>query len=415
MAGSLITGAMINRALGTSGRGVYAEMQTWIGLFSVLFGISLDTAIYHFANRKCYGEDDKARFMTVTILSVVASLVAMLCLTLFVVIMPEQVSPETASFLVVLDLLLVGTMMVTNLTVLLQALGNVRLSALIGLAQAATSLAIIVPAYFTEKITLLYVISVLTTVQLVGFFIASAHFLRIGSLSAAFSSELGIGMIKAGLKQHVATIATFTYMKINQLIVFRYCGEAEAGIFAVALNLALAVMFIPLTFQTALYPRVIHSTDDYEITIRSMRVGLYGWGIVTMLIVLCAEPLLMLYGGREFLKSVTIFRILMVASWLLPLSSLIAPYYIKVGAFGIASASAAGLGVISIGLNMLLVPRYASSGAAMATALSCLTGFCMTLFFLRYLSGKNPMVIFRPDFGPELAIIKQINGPWKTR
>jgi hypothetical protein len=42
-----ITAAMINRSLGPSLRGVYAEMQTWMGLFAVLFGISMDTAIYH--------------------------------------------------------------------------------------------------------------------------------------------------------------------------------------------------------------------------------------------------------------------------------------------------------------------------------------------------------------------------------
>ncbi len=67
------------------------------------------------------------------------------------------------------------------------------------------------------------------------------------------------------------------------------------------------------------------------------------------------------YGAR-FLPSVNLLRILMVATWFLPLSSLVAPYYIKMGAFGLASTSAVILGVLSIALNFILVPRYAAVG-----------------------------------------------------
>jgi O-antigen/teichoic acid export membrane protein len=199
----------------------------------------------------------------------------------------------------------------------------------------------------------------------------------------------------AGLKQHVATISTFVYMKINQLILFRYCGEAETGIFSVSLAIALALMFLPQTFQTVLYPRVIHAEDDYEVTVRALRVGFYVWGLVVLGIMLLAKPILLVYGGASFLSSVNLLRILLVGVWFLPLSSFVAPYCVKIGAFNACSASAVILGLISIALNFVLIPKFAATGAALATSFTCITGFGLALLLLWYLTKNNPLIFLK--------------------
>ena len=81
---TLFTGALINRSLGPFNRGIFAETQTWVMLFIVMFGIGMQSAIYHFANRRRYGYDDKTRFTTVFLLSLTYSIVAALALTLCV-------------------------------------------------------------------------------------------------------------------------------------------------------------------------------------------------------------------------------------------------------------------------------------------------------------------------------------------
>jgi O-antigen/teichoic acid export membrane protein len=117
MAAGFITAAMINRALGPSGRGIYAEMQTWIGLFAVLFGMSMDTAIYHFANRSLYGTNDRSRFITTFALSLVYGLLALGAFTLFVLGWPQQVSSETFKYLILLEVLLIATVLTGNLII----------------------------------------------------------------------------------------------------------------------------------------------------------------------------------------------------------------------------------------------------------------------------------------------------------
>lgn len=99
MSAGFVTAAMINRSLGPSTRGIYAEMQTWMGLFAVLFGFSMDTVIYHFANTSLYGTDDRSRWMTTFSLSLIYGLFATGALTIFVLGWPGQVSPETFKYL----------------------------------------------------------------------------------------------------------------------------------------------------------------------------------------------------------------------------------------------------------------------------------------------------------------------------
>jgi len=406
MSAGFVTAAMINRSLGPSTRGVYAEMQTWIELFAVLFGMSMVTSIYHFANKSLYGTDDQSRFITTFSLSLIYGFLASAALTIFVYVWPEKVSSETYKYLILLDALLIATMLVGNLVIFLQAIGDIRYSAIIGVVQGAANVLIVGYAYWSNLLNIKMVLISILIIQGIALIMLLLKFGKYNYFSGKFSKNLAKGIIAAGFKQHIATIATFIYIKINQLIVFKYCGESNAGLFAVSLSAALALMFIPMTFQTVLYPRVIHASDDYEITIRSLRWGFYAWGVIVLLIILFARPILLLYAGISFLPSVNNFRILMIAAWFLPLSSMLAPYYIKMGAFGLASITAVFLGAASISLNIFLVPRYADIGASLATALTCFIGFCIILVFLWHLSKKNPFVIFHPNLKQEIASLK---------
>jgi len=391
MSAGFITAAMINRSLGPSGRGIYAEMQTWVGLFAVIFGMSLDTAIYYFANRSLYGTDDRSRLMTTFSLSLIYGLFATAALTIFVLGWPEQVSSETFKFLLLLDVLLIATILTGNLIIFLQAMGDIRYSAVIGVVQVMANVLVVGYAYWVDSLDIKIVLISVLIIQGITFLMLLAKFRRNNLLTGRFSKNLAKGMITAGFKQHIATIATFVYTKINLLIVFKYCGESNAGMFAVALSAAFYLMFVPMTFQTVLYPRVIHAIDDYEVTIRSLRLVFYSWGGIVLLIILLAKPILFIYGGRHFLPAVTTFRIIMIAAWFLPLASLVAPYCVKIGAFYAMAITAIALGLISIALNLYLIPKFSGTGAALATASTCMIGFCISLILLGYLSKRNPL------------------------
>jgi len=395
MSAGLFMGALINRSLGPGGRGIYAEVLTWVGLFVMAFGLSQDTAIYHLANRQAYGDDDASRFTTILWLGLGYSLLAALGLSAMVHTCPHLVSESLATHVFLLAVLIMTTMLATNLLVFYQASGNIKTAAIIGVIQFLVQLPLIVMAYLGGFLTLPFIFWSMVIMQGAALVLVLALARKTRLLSGHFSKEMAKIIWSAGLKQHVATISTFVYMKINQLILFKYCGEAATGVFSVSLAIALALMFIPQTFQTVLYPRVIHGADDYEVTIRALRVGFYVWGVVVLGIVLLAKPILLVYGGAKFLPSVNLLRILMVGALFLPLSSFVAPYCIKIGAFNACSASAVILGLTSIALNFLLIPKFAALGAALATSFTCILGFSLSLLLLWYLTKNNPLVFLK--------------------
>ena len=279
-AGSILAGllaaAVLNRVLGASGRGVLAEIQTWIGLFSVLFGLSLDAAIYHYANRERYSIESGVRFVTTIGLSMAAGGVATLGMMLFIWLRPDQVSEQATAHVALMGALLILTVMATNMMILAQAIGLSRASAIGGLGNGVVYLLLIGQFFLTDHLDLTTALVAASVAQGISFAITA--WLCLSHVGAPFTFDFGLakGLLFVGAKQHLATVATFGYTKVNQLIVYKYAGASEAGLFAVALSLAFAAQIVFGSFQSALYTRVANSKDDYEITIRSLRVMFFG-------------------------------------------------------------------------------------------------------------------------------------------
>lgn len=384
-----VSGMMINRALGPFYRGIFAEIQTWIGLFVILFGLSLDSVIYHYANREKYGPDDKARFAANTALTLVSAFIAVLCLTGFVLWRPQSFSQTAASHIILINFIIVLTMLTTNWTIFLQSLSRIKLSAIVLAVPSAVNLVLFFGAFRLQALDIDFALRMIVFIQGLGSLLLLYIFFKLDLLQLSFPLTIMADMVLSGLKQHGGTVAGFLYTKINQLILFRYCGEEKAGFFSVALTLAMSAMIIPMTLQNVLYPRVIHASDELAVTFKSLRMVFFGWGVVIMGMLFLAKPIIILYGGYHFLPAVSDFRILAVAFWFLALSSMLAPYLIKIGAFLFCTVSAVILGIFSIALNLYLIPRYATAGASMATLLTCFFGFCVSMIVVLYLKKKD--------------------------
>lgn len=387
--GALFTAGLINRELGPYDRGILAEMQTWVTLFAVIFGLSLDTAIYHFMNRVLYTDSRSDKFTTIFLLNLVYSLIASASMFLLIWAWHDRLSAGTTQYVILLMILLVATMFATNLAVFFQADGRIKESALVSILQVVVNVTVVGLAFYIKLINLKFVLLSLIAVQAIGVLLFAVYAVRRGLFHGNFKKALARLIISAGFKQHTATVFTFLYTKANQLILIKYEGEVATGLFAVPLNLIFGLVIIPATLQTVLYPRVIHSDDDYDVTIKTISLTFYIWGFIVLMMYLFARPILTVYGGEEYLASVSYFRILLFSAWLLPLSSMISPYMIKKGAFVLSSWSAVVIGIISLSLNYLLIPKFSATGAALATSISCIVGFFIAIMLLNYKSKRN--------------------------
>jgi O-antigen/teichoic acid export membrane protein len=394
---------------------VLAEIQTWVGLFAVLFGISINVAVYHFANRERYTFADGARLTLTLGSSLGTSLLAATAMGTFFLVWPEKVSSQAVEHLTVVVGLLVATLFATNLLALSQSLGHVRLTAAASICQALTNIGLIAPAFLLDIIDVRYALLSTLCVQTVGalavlFVLWRAH----GASLSGVTAQAVLAFFSVGLKQHIAAVALFGYVRVNQLIVFHYCGAHQTGLYAAAYGLSFGVFSGFGALQLALYPRVIHHSDDLQITTRSLRIGLYSGILIITPLILFAHTIMRAYAGSRFQEAEGIFQLLVPSAWFLSLSSLVAPYYIKSGAFGLGAIIAITLGCCSIVANFLLVPPFAGIGAAGATLVTTLLGFVLNLGLLRLISGVSPMSLFLPYFGQEITALKTALSSWTT-
>ena len=125
------------------------------------------------------------------------------------------------------------------------------------------------------------------------------------------------------------------------------------------------------------------------------------------MLIISSTVLIHIYAGSGYEEAVPLFCILIVGVSILSLSSMMAPLFIKHGAFTPMVFSAIALGGASVLLNLYLVPRYHAVGAAYATTVTAIMGFCMVLYIFWRISRKSPMSVFMPRFKDEAIYIKQ--------
>lgn len=383
MGAGLISGMLINRALAPAGRGSLAEMQAWAALFVVVFGLSLDSAIYHIADRKQYPQPVADKFITALCLVSGYAILAVGGLLLFARLAPGVFSIRSPELFWGVIALMVGTLWTATVNVFFQAEGEVPLIAKISMTQTGISAGIVGAGYFFQWLTVPLVLWILAGGQTLLLTLMMLAAWRRGLIQGSFQVKVARVMFNSGARLHLATVGTFIYAKVNQLLVNHYAGDYEAGLFAVSLNLATISSTIPQTIQTVLYPRIIHFDDEIDVTMRSVRLSLYGWGAVTLVLMIMARPILLIYGGSKFVPAAPAFQFCLAGMLFLTLSSMLAPICIKRGMFNILSLSSVLIGIFSIICNIILVPRYYSFGAAIATFLSLAFGFLISLYLLR--------------------------------
>lgn len=394
----ILSAALVNRALAPEGRGVVAEALTWAGLVTVVFGLSIGSAIYHFSNQARYKIAEPAQLSIVLASCVMVAVGAILAMAICVWVSPKASALRAGALQPVLLALPAISILCINLLAFAVASGRTRLAGSCNMLMAAIGIALIAAAFSMGYLDVSYAITVTLIVQVVGVLYLLLALLRlVGIDSKGASARLVYSYLVAGLKQHIGTVAFFVYVRANQILVFQISGEREAGLFAAAHTLAFGAFAAFAAIQTALYAVVSRQLGDgLEVTFVAMRAAIFGGLIVVIPAIVWADVIISAYGGVEFAGAVLSFRILVIAAWILSACAMSAPYYVKQGAFWLASANSVIVGCVGIGLNTLLVRHFAAVGAATATLLSAILGFAGVMVLIRLCAGVWPWRAFHP-------------------
>ncbi|HEX8920295.1 MAG TPA: oligosaccharide flippase family protein, partial [Pyrinomonadaceae bacterium] len=195
-------------------------------------------------------------------------------------------------------------------------------------------------------------------------------------------------MVHYGFKSHIAALAAMLIFRADLLVVNLFHGSGEAGVYAVASQVALMLLLLPGVIATLLFPHVASRQDERgELTCLVTRHTTF----VMLLVCLAAVPLsylLPLLYGAGFAETPLLLLILLPGVYLVGLESVLVQHFNAAGLPRAIPLFWMMTLIINIALTFALVPHFGARGAATASTLSYALIFGLVLFYFHGQTGQ---------------------------
>ena len=391
LAFSLATTAIVARVLGPAGKGILSLAVLAPAVLSLLLGGGMGIANVYFtgSGRLSVGTLSRNSVAFALVGSALGlGIVATLAATQLIQILLPGVPREIA--LLAMAILPFGLLQ-SSLLAILQGRRQIGTVNAINFAQGACTLLLIGLLVFWARLGLLggvlaYLGGSLLAVLLV------IHFLgRTGAtFTPAFDRPVMRQTLHFGLRGYVANVLQFFSYRLDVFLVNFYLGPAAVGIYGASVAVAELVWHLPNAIGFVIFPKAASTPADAmnRFTPRIFAMTLAISALAGCMMALAGRWLLDLVFGPAFVAAYRPLLLLLPGVILLGggkvLTNEIAgrgyPQYNSI-------ASAAGL-IITIALDVLLIPRMGIDGAALASTAAYSATFVMAGLFYRRVSRR---------------------------
>ena len=189
--------------------------------------------------------------------------------------------------------------------------------------------------------------------------------------------DLGIAknFLKFSWPMIFSGLVVMVYMRIDQIMIKEMLGDKELGVYSSAVRLSEAWYFIPMVITSSLFPAIVSAKKISKELYYSRLQNLYTFMVwmsiaIAIPMTFLSDWLVMLLYGEAYIGA---GKILMIQTWAgvfvflgVASSSWLTSENLQIIAF----YRTLGGAIINIVLNLLLIPVYGITGAAIATLVS---------------------------------------------
>jgi O-antigen/teichoic acid export membrane protein len=274
------------------------------------------------------------------------------------------------------------------------------------LTDAATQLTLLLNAVFVLVVfgTGLYeLVSVNTaTAILVGVIVVvmvRSAVGKTGTKSSWFDWEIFKRMVRYGIRFHICVVAAIVIVRADLLMVNHFRGPAEAGVYAVASQMANLLVLLPGIVATLLFPRVAAAPDpSAHLTMRVTRHIAFVMFFVCLGAVAFAFVLPLIYGP-SFTNSTLQLLILIPGVYLFGIEAVLVQHFTGSGlplalpVFWLIAL------LINLAFNFVLIPDYGATAAAVVSTSTYALIFALVAVYFRVKTGNalTAALVLRPD------------------
>jgi len=203
-----------------------------------------------------------------------------------------------------------------------------------------------------------------------------------------FDRSTATYLLKKSWPLAFSAILVTIYLNIDQLMIEYYLGSGPLGIYSTVVSLAGSWYFIPVAIVSSVFPAIMNARrDDRERYLRRMQdlYDLMVWISMSLAIVISfSAPLIFrLFYTPEYHSGAGTLSIHIWAGIFAFLGTASGQFLIAEGYVNLSLLRTAAGAVINILLNILWIPRYGISGAALATLIAYAASAFWILFIPR--------------------------------
>ncbi|MCU1347109.1 MAG: hypothetical protein JWO56_139 [Acidobacteria bacterium] len=182
-------------------------------------------------------------------------------------------------------------------------------------------------------------------------------------------------LIARGIQLHPSNIAMYLYGYSSVLIINRYLGAAQTGVYHLAIQLVEVMFVVPIAANLVLFSKTsavgVTQVWPYQRRILGGMMLIMTFGCIAAAIL--APIGIPLLAGKAFAPAVPIFRRLLIAVWIGTISAIMMPQWISRGLFAAISIVNITAVAINLTISFLLIRTMGIQSVIIATVLSYLT------------------------------------------
>lgn len=372
----------LTRTLGVEGRGEFAIFSASFGILSLLLGFGLDAALRYYVATDGVPRGRILTFLIFFALVVGAFLAGTVHLNdrLFTneVFLPH--SKQTLTFEVVLAGVVAANTFHSSIASVFAGTRSFKILNFAAVGFAVLSLTAYGGLYWlqeanvasiaSEEVFITYLILVLFNAAVLG----GLAYRTLGVRPSLGLLDRGLlrNMLRYGGVAYAANIVQFLNYRMDIWIVQYFAGSAALGLYSLAANLGMMLWILPRSTSTVLLPAMAAGDRgaSFEQAARLGRLVLVASAAAAVPAALLAGQWIGLFYGEDFVGAAKAFAILLVGC--VPFSLCV----VQAGALAAVNQqrvnlTASGVGLlVTIVLDLSLIPRFGITGAAIASAAS---------------------------------------------
>ncbi|MFX3632358.1 MAG: oligosaccharide flippase family protein [Candidatus Pristimantibacillus sp.] len=370
-----LTGIIIARYLGPSGRGEQAVMIMWPQFLAYMLTLGLPSSIVYYIKKR--EENEGSIYMTAMIMSSILGSIAILCGLFIIPGRMDGYSEEVVDFAKWALLLAPFSLFGLINNAVLQARDEYSLFNRIRYIPNIITLILLLGLVLSDQINPFYTSMAYLLPQVPITLWTMYRMLLIYKKKWKVDYRSAKGLTGYGIRSYGTDLAGTLSSYIDQVLVVSLLSPSSLGLYVVALSLSKMLNMIQSAVVSVLFPEAsgLEKRDAIMFTLRVFRISFALTLLLGLVALLLAPYLLPLLYGGEFISAVNVLKILIIQVIISSSAGTLAQGFMATGKPGRVTI----LQFMSLGLNaallVVLVPNMGIMGAALSLLITNLINF----------------------------------------